>query len=87
MVWVGYNAFTVHKVSLHDDQWSVLEHLREDSDYWEGVHSFLCSMNGRPLTSLSQKQQEWYEDIFAALSVEVERREARITYGLEAEYD
>lgn len=87
MTWVGENAFTVRKVSLQDDQWSILDRLREDNDYWEGVYSFLCSANGRPLASLSQKQRDWYEDIFAALDVEIDRREARIAFGQEADYD
>lgn len=85
MVWHGTSKAQVDRAILTDDQWSMLEKLAEDSEYWKTVSDFMNGNNGRLLSSLSVKQVDWYYNIEAALGTEVERHEGRIAFGLEKE--
>jgi len=63
----------------------MLAELAENSEYWNAANDFIQQMKGRWLPSLTDKQVDWYYDIQASLAVEVDRREARIAFGLEEE--
>jgi len=87
MVWHGTLINRSSTVFLQDDQWSALEQLAITSEYWRTAASFLYRMNDRLLSSLTDRQKEWYEELHAELNVQVDRREARIAFGLEPDYD
>lgn len=85
MVWHGTPKAQIDRVILTDDQWSMLEKLAEDSEYWKTVSDFMNGNNGRLLSSLSVKQVDWYYNIDAGLDVEVDKHEGKIAFGLEKE--
>jgi len=84
-MWLGTPKAHIDKIALSEDQWNILIKLRDagDSKYWEAAHDFVCSNNGRVLSSLSDKQLNWFYEIDAALDREVDRHEGRIAWGEE----
>jgi Arc/MetJ-type ribon-helix-helix transcriptional regulator len=64
-------------VKLTDEQIELLEELAEGNDYWSNAHEFIHQSLGRELSSLSDKQLDWYYVIEASLNVELDKIEAR----------
>ena len=83
MVWHGSAKTQAGKALISEDQRLRLVKLAEESDYWKTAKSFIESIEGRWLGSLSLKQLEWYNDIDAKLDWEVDRHEGRIAWGEE----
>jgi hypothetical protein len=73
-------------VKLTDEQIKLLEELASDSDYWSNALDFIHQTLGRELSSLSDKQVDWYYQIIASLDVEFNRREAIKAFENGAEY-
>jgi len=93
MAWNGTNIYTAKTVIVMDEQWFMLSrliksgycHSPEDTEYWKRANDFLLSINDRLLSSLTEKQMEWFYDIIASLDWEIDKREGRIAWGLEKE--
>lgn len=83
-LWVGTPKSRISIVALSDDQWKTLIRLRDAGvEYWITAHDFICSNNGRALSSLTNKQLNWFYEIDATLDREVDRHEGRIAWGKE----
>ena len=85
MTWHGTSVFTSKLVIITEDQRLMLAELAENSEYWNAANDFIQQMKGRWLPSLTDRQEDWYHEIQARLAVDVNRREARIAFGLEKE--
>jgi len=93
MAWNGTNIYTAKTVIIMDEQWFMLSrliksgycHNPKDTEYWRKANDFLLSINDRLLSSLTEKQVEWFYDIIESLNWEIDKREGRIAWGLEKE--
>ena len=70
------------KVCLTDEQQTLLAELADDSEYWKKAHDFFKQVEGRELSSLTDKQENWYINIEASINRENDLREAMIAFGL-----
>ncbi|MDD5704190.1 MAG: hypothetical protein PHU23_19320 [Dehalococcoidales bacterium] len=92
VLWVGQSPLTHDVIALTDEHWDMLEHLSSSDDprirrYWNGAREFLYQINGRNKKYLSQRQIDWFTSLYAHLEVAVNKKEARIAFGLEKEIE
>lgn len=73
---------TDEKVEFSSELLDALGELAEDSEYWENANAFILKVLGRPVNSLTSRQDYWLENIKASVVVEVDRKEARIAFGV-----
>ena len=85
MTWGGGGSVVTGKVSLSDDKWDLLAELAESDDYWSKAQEFMKQVHGRGLSSMSDKQVEWYYNIDAALGKQLQYNEAKEAWGERSE--
>lgn len=85
MTWGGNGSVQTGRVFMSDDKWDMLAQLAEDSDYWSKAQDFAKSVHGRELSSMSDKQVEWYYNIDAALGKQLQYKEAKEAWGEDSE--
>jgi len=73
--WVGGVPFSEQGMS--QNIMTLMEELAEDNEYWKTALSFIRSISSRKWGSLTDKQQDWAENIVASLGVELDRRTAK----------
>ncbi len=73
------------KVFMSDEKWDLLAQLAEDSDYWNTAQDFAKQVHGRELSSMSDKQVDWFHNIEAALGREFYLKEAKEAFGEDSE--
>ncbi len=81
--WVGATPFM--EIGMTEDKMRLFEELAEDNDYWKSSLRFIRQMSSRKLSSLTEKQRDWLENIEASLGVELSKREGEEAFGLEPE--
>ena len=81
MTWPSSNTVPPGKILLSDEKWDILAKLAEDDDYWSKAQDFMKSIHGRELSSISNKQADWYHNIDATLDRELQLKEAKEVWG------
>jgi len=85
MTWCGSGTAPPGRVFMNDEKWDLLAQLAEDGDYWSKAQDFMKSVHGRELSSMSDKQVDWYHNIDASLDRELNLREAKVAFGEDSE--
>jgi len=85
MTWAGSSDAPSGRVFLSDPKWDLLAELAEDSEYWSKAQDFMKQVHGRELSSMSNKQADWYYNIDAALGKELQLKEAKEVWGEDSE--
>jgi len=62
---------------MDEDKMSLFEELAEDNEYWKSALKFVKQVSSRKLSSLTDNQRGWLQDIIASLTVELNRKTAR----------
>ena len=75
MTWIGEVPFT--DLGMTQERIDLLDELAGTNDYWKSARSFLKGVEHREASSLSEKQQDWIENIVASLGVELNRKVAK----------
>lgn len=83
VTWLGSTKTPAGRATLSKKQWAILAKLAGDSEYWKTSQSFMRGINGHELSSLSEKQLDWYNTIEASLNVEIDRKTTREVFGSE----
>lgn len=81
MTWHGSDKSQQGKVCLNDEKQTLLAELAEDSEYWSKAQDFFKQVEGFELSSLTDRQEDWYYIISATLDKEHNAREAKIAFG------
>jgi len=85
MTWCGSGNPPPGRVFMKDEKWELLAQLAEDSDYWSKAQDFMKQVHGRELSSMSNKQVDWYYNIDASLDRELSLKEAKEGWGEDSE--
>ncbi len=85
MTWPSSSDAPSGKILFSDEKWDILAKLAEDSDYWSKAQDFMKSIHGRELSSVSDKQADWYYSIDTALEKELQLKEAKEVFGERSE--
>ena len=85
MTWPNPGNASQGSIQLSDEKWTILAELADASEYWSKAHGFLLQHNGRELSSMTDRQVDWYYSIGAALDRELQMREAREVWGVDGE--
>ena len=85
MTWPSPSDDSSEKILFSDEKWDILAKLAEGGDYWSKAQDFMKSIHGRELSSISDKQADWYHNIDAALDKELQLKEAKEVWGEDSE--
>jgi len=72
MAWIGQVPF--EDIGMTEDKMALLAELAEDNKYWKRAHSFIRSIAGSVLSSLSYNQRQWLTTIVLGLDDELNKR-------------
>lgn len=75
MSWVGQVPFT--ELGMTQELMTLLVELSEGGGYWTQAYGFVNNVSGRTLSSLTDRQRDWLDNIVASLNVELNKRTAK----------
>lgn len=73
------------EVSLSESEMILLMKLAEREEFWDKSLHFIRQVNGVELSRLSPRQLDWYYAITDNLAVLLNRIEARVAFGKDAD--
>ncbi len=85
MTWQSPGNIVQSKVQLSEEKQVLLAELANTSEYWSKAQDFTKQVNGRELSSMTDRQVDWYHSIDAGFDRELQLKEAKDAFGEYAE--